>query len=77
MATNKLSNLTERELLLLLNEKVDRLEQEVSLQKALAEKVSQLEMDLLEQKIKIRIWGAIIGFIAGIVGSMLPKLFKL
>ncbi|MBL7779936.1 MAG: hypothetical protein JNM22_01880 [Saprospiraceae bacterium] len=77
MAANKLNNLTERELLLLLNEKVDRLEQEVSSQKALADKVAQLEMKLLEQQIKIRVWGAVIGFVAGIVGSILPKLLHL
>lgn len=77
MARGKLSDLTERELLLLLNEKVDRLEQEVALNRANAEKINQLEMRLLEQEVKMRTWGAVIGFLAGIGGSFITKLLHL
>jgi hypothetical protein len=77
MAGKQLSNLTERELLLLLNEKVDRLESEVSIQKANADKINQLEMRILSQEIKTRIWMAVIGTAAGLLGSILPKLITL
>lgn len=67
--------LSDRELLLLLNEKVDRLEQEVALNRANAEKINQLEMRLLKQEIQSKIWGSVIGFVAGIAGSLLKLTF--
>lgn len=74
MAKLKMSDLNERELLLLLNEKVDRLEQEMALGRANAEKINQLEMRLLKQEVQFRIWGAVVGFLAGLAGSFLLKL---
>lgn len=77
MARPKLNELSERELLLLLNEKVDRLEQEVAMGRANAEKISQLEMRILTQEVKMRFWGAIIGFLAGIGGSFIVKILNI
>lgn len=77
MAINKLSNLTERELLLLINEKVERLEAEMSAQQNIAAKIQSLELRVLEQEVKIRTWGTIIGFLGGIGGGLLTKLFNL
>lgn len=72
---NKLSNLTERELLILLNEKVERLEQEMSAQQLNADKLKQLEMRVLEQEVKWRTWSIVFGALAGIAGSIISKLF--
>lgn len=77
MRRTKVTDLTERELLLLLNEKVDRLENEVVAHRANAEKIQQLEMRILKQEVQLRTWGAIIGFIAGIGGSFITKLLNL
>lgn len=77
MARPKFSDLSERELLLLLNEKVDRLELEVALGHANADKINQLEMRILKGEIQIRIWGTVLGFIAGIAGSLIAKLVNL
>ncbi len=77
MARPKLSDLSERELLLLLNEKVDRLEQEVAMGRANADKINQLEMRILKGEVQIRIWGTVLGFVAGIAGSLIAKLVNL
>lgn len=77
MARPKLSDLSERELLLLLNEKVDRLEQEVAMGRANADKINQLEMRILKGEVQIRIWGTVIGFVAGVAGSLIAKLVNL
>lgn len=77
MANNKLSNLTERELLLLINEKVERLEAEMNAQRNVAAKLNALELRLLEQEVKMRTWGTVIGFLAGFGGSMITKIFNL
>lgn len=74
MAKAKLSDFTERELLLLLNEKVDRLEQEVAQGRANAEKINQLEMRILKGEVQMRIWGLVLGFFAGIAGSIISKI---
>lgn len=77
MAKAKLSDLTERELLLLLNEKVDRLEQEVAQGRVNAEKISQLEMRIVKGEVQMRIWGIVLGFVAGLAGSVISKIVNL
>lgn len=77
MAKAKLSDLTERELLLLLNEKVDRLEQEVAQGRVNAEKISQLEMRIIKGEVQMRIWGIVLGFVAGLAGSVISKIVNL
>lgn len=72
-----MSDLSERELLLLLNEKVDRLEQEVAQSRVNADKITQLEMRILKGEIQFKIWGMVIGFLAGIAGSVIVKFIKL
>ena len=74
---NKLSNLTERELLILLNEKVERLEKEVSAQQATAAELKALEMRVLEQEVKWRTWSIIFGAGAGIISSLITKFLHL
>lgn len=72
-----MSDLTERELLLLLNEKVDRLEQEVATNRANAEKINQLELRIVKGEVQLRIWGTVIAFLAGIAGSFISKIVNL
>lgn len=72
-----MSDLSERELLLLLNEKVDRLEQEVAQSRVNAEKITQLEMRILKGEVQFKIWGVVIGFLAGIAGSIIVKLVNI
>ena len=77
MSRQKMSDLTEREMLLLLIEKVDRLETEVAQSRVNAEKITQLEMRILKGEIQFKIWGLVIGFLAGIAGSILSKTINL
>lgn len=70
----KLKDLTERELLILLNEKVERLENEMALQQSMSEKLSFLENQVIELRVKYQIWIAAVGFIASIAGAFVQKL---
>ena len=76
MASGRLKDLTERELLVLLNEKVDRLEQEVTLHRATTDKIAELEKQVIELRVKYQIWICIIGFLAGIGGNLFQKLIN-
>lgn len=77
MAQATVSNLSERELLILLNDKVDRLEMEVQANRATADKINQLEIRLMKQEVTFKIWGTAIGFVAGLGGSVISQLIKL
>ena len=77
MAQATVSNLTERELLILLNDKVDRLEMEVQANRATADKINQLEIRLMKQEVTFKIWGTVIGFVAGLGGSVISQIIKL
>ncbi len=77
MAQATVSNLTERELLILLNDKVDRLEMEVQANRATADKINQLEIRLMKQEVTFKIWGTVIGFVAGVGGSVISQIIKL
>lgn len=72
-----MSDLSERELLLLLNEKVDRLEQEVAQSRVNADKITQLEMRVLKSEVQFKVWGIVIGFLAGIAGSFIVKIINI
>jgi hypothetical protein len=74
---NKLSNLSERELLILLNEKVERLESEMSGQRSIAAEIKALEMRVLTQEVKWRTWSIIFGAGAGIISSLITKFLHL
>ncbi len=74
MAGTKLSNLTERELLVLLLEKVDRLEKDVATGPVVTERVFKLEMQLAELKVRFNIYVALIGSAAGAAGSLIAKI---
>lgn len=77
MSRQKMSELSEREMLLILIEKVDRLETEVAQGRVNAEAITKLEMRLIKQEVQFKIWGAVLGFIAGLAGSVILKLLKL
>lgn len=72
----KLNDLSERELLILINEKVTRLEQEIAESRVMSEKISQLELRLARQEMQFKIWGTVLGFVAGIGGNLITQLFK-
>lgn len=72
---NKLANLSERELLILLNEKVERLENEMSGQQAIAAELRALELRVLETEVKWRTWSIVFGFGAGTISSLITKFF--
>jgi hypothetical protein len=69
----QLTDMTERELLILLNEKVQRLEQDINLQTTLAEKVHTLEKRILEQEVKWRVWATVIGIGSSAVATIISK----
>ena len=73
----QLNNLTEREMLVLLIERMDNLDAKVEGFNATALKVNQLELRLLELEVKTRTWATVIGFLAGLGGSALLKLLNL
>lgn len=64
-------------MLLLLIEKVDRLETEVAQGRANAEAITKLEMRLLKQEVESRIWVTVIGFLAGIASSLILKFVQI
>lgn len=77
MSRQKMSDLTEREMLLLLIEKVDRLETEVAQGRVNADAINKLEMRILRGEVQFKIWGMVIGFLAGIAGSIIIKIVNL
>jgi len=77
MTRQKMSDLTEREMLLLLIEKVDRLETEVAQGRVNADAINKLEMRILRGEVQFKIWGMVIGFLAGIAGSIIVKVINL
>jgi hypothetical protein len=72
----QLSDLSERELLILLNEKVGRLEHDMSAHQATSNKLEHLEHLVIELKVKYQVWVAIIGFLASLGGGIIQKLIN-
>lgn len=73
----KMGDLSEREMLLLLIDKVDRLEAEVALGRSNQEAISKLEIRLVRQEVQAKIWGTVIGFLAGGLSSIILKFIHL
>lgn len=67
---NNLSNLTERDLLLLTAEKVSNMEESY---KDTVTKVSGLEFRVHELELKIKIWAAVIGGAAGFIFNLISQ----
>lgn len=76
MATPRLKELSEREMLVILIEKVDRLEQEVATNKASADRIAELEKQVIELRVKYQMWAAAIGFLASVSGGLISKLIN-
>lgn len=72
--TQQLSNLTEREMLILLCERMELIETRMAAQQSLINKVQELELRLLELNTKIRVWATVVGFLSGLGGGALLKL---
>lgn len=66
----QLSNLTDRELLILLAQRVND-------QSEILEKVGELEIRLTEMETKFKVWAGVIGFIGSLAGSALMKILNL
>ncbi|MBV6442750.1 MAG: hypothetical protein EPGJADBJ_04474 [Saprospiraceae bacterium] len=71
-----MKELSEREMLLILIEKVDRLEHEVAANKASAERIAELEKQVIELRVKYQTWAAAIGFFASVSGGLISKLIN-
>jgi hypothetical protein len=67
----QLQNLTDREILILLFEKVERLEVQSVKD---SEKFVALELRIAEIEIRYKMWAGVIGFVAGISASIITAL---
>jgi outer membrane murein-binding lipoprotein Lpp len=75
MAKVKINELTERELLVLLNEKVEQLHREVAALQTERAKVQALEMKLAEIETKIKVWMGVASAISGVLATLISKFF--
>lgn len=71
-----INGLTERELLILVNERLTRLEKEITEFTVMSTKLQELELKLAQIDTKVKVWATIIGFIAGFAASIFLTFFK-
>ena len=60
----------------MLNEKVERLEIEMTAHRATSDKLAELEKQVIELRVKYQIWIAVVGFAATFCGGLIQKLIN-
>lgn len=74
MAERKsIGEMTDRELLILLNERMNTLEKEVTTITSMQDKFNILNIRLVQLETKVKIWASVIGFGSGILSSIISK----
>lgn len=69
-----LQNLTYKELLILMNERVLRIDTKIT---EYEREISVLKIQLAQLQTKLAVWASLIGFIAGIAAAALSNIIKL
>ena len=81
---NPFDKMNQRELLLLVNQRLERIEldfkefrkSEASENQELIKRISKLEQDVVAIKTKLAIWATLIGAAAGVISSILTRLIQ-
>lgn len=70
-----IGEMTERELLVMLNERMNTLETEVGHINSMQDKMRVLDIRLIQLETKIKTWATVVGFLAGVTSSLIIKYF--